>query len=80
MSDFNDADVRRVAEFVQSKSGCDQWDDFRDWTPRYYCSLCDTSLLQRLGPQGYYKPDLKKFKHRPDCLYLVAQDLLTEAP
>ena len=76
MPNYNEADVKRVAEFVLGQSHYDQYDDNSDYTPQYCCDLCGATLLQKHDGSSYIRPDIKKFRHEPSCIYLVAQDLL----
>ena len=69
-----EADIRRVAAYIISQSGFTHYDDNGDYKPRYLCHLCGSRLEQI----KYRQPDIANFRHKSDCIYLVAQDLLTK--
>lgn len=77
MVNYAKSDVERVAAFVLSRSNYDYYAENGDYTPEYRCDLCGAYLLQEYDSGKYTKPDLENFKHKGDCIYLVAQDLMS---
>ena len=91
MVDFSEQDVKRVAQFVLSKSHYTHYRTDEEDTPQYRCDLCQARLVRRplrdgeaiqagkkKGSFGWktVDPDIQDFRHNPNCIYLVAQDLL----
>ena len=76
MTDYSDEDVQRVAKFVISMSNHEYYDDNSDSPPMFSCDLCFSNLMPLWNNGRCIKPNIKDFKHKPDCIYLVAQDLI----
>ena len=82
MGAYSDSDVIRVARFVLSKSGHEHWQDNTEYPAMYCCSFCGATMRAGFEKENnrYVQPNPKDFRHKADCLCLVAQDLLTNAP